>query len=228
LAFGLDRVLWLVDIGWHVVLDIGTVGNLVILRRQIDRAVGNIKCNVGFNSVVVIVKDACPAIAGASGSVVKLGQSCRVEWSPSRYSRHRNGRSASRSYRSSRTNRTLHFRGLCCASSGVRSAPGGRCRCRSASRTKYCGARSLNGPHAGGSGRKCSADFSGWVEFVGKIRRDETLLARLVVVFVIINVLGLVRLEWLINFTIDRHHILFRLPSVLVSPVLKFNSWVLS
>jgi len=226
LAVGLDRVLWLVDIGWHIVLDIGTVGNLVILRRQIDRAVGYIKCNVRFNSVVVIVKDACPAIAGASGSVVKLGQSCRVEWSPSRYSRHRN-RSASRSYRSSRANRTLHFCGLCCASSGVRSAPGGRCRCRSASRTKYCAARSLNGPH-GGSGRKCSADFSGWVEIVGKVRWDETLLARLVVVFVIINVLGLVRLDRMINFTIDQYSILFRLPRVLVFPVLKFNSWFLS
>ena len=115
MAVGLDGVLRLVDIGWHVVLDIGTVSNLVILRRQIDRAVGYIKCNVRFNnSVVVIVKDACPAIAGASGSVViiiKLGQSCRVEWSPSRYSRHRSR--ASRSYRSSRgANRTLHFCGL--------------------------------------------------------------------------------------------------------------------
>ena len=55
MAVGLDGVLRLVDIGWHVVLDIGTVSNLVILRRQIDRAVGYIKCNVRFNNSVVVI-----------------------------------------------------------------------------------------------------------------------------------------------------------------------------
>lgn len=66
-AIGFDFVLRLVDIGRHVGFDVGTVGNLVILRRQIDSATteGCIKGVVRFISV--IGEYACPAI-GANWS----------------------------------------------------------------------------------------------------------------------------------------------------------------
>lgn len=176
MAVGLDLVLRLVDIGRQAVLDVCIVGNLVILRRQIDRAIGDIKGNVRFTDSV-IVKDACPAI-GASGSVgvvvvVVVSRlschSCRLgrlwsERSPTGNRRHGSA---------SRADRTL---GL-----GRFGGDGtfGRCYRRRTTRARYGGAGGNVFFGRGGRGRGRAGgvevfDRDGRIEFGDKVGRDET------------------------------------------------------
>lgn len=213
LAVGLDFVLGFVHVWWHVVLDVGTVGDLVILRRQIDGPVWIIKCNVRFSSV--ILKGACSAI-GASGSVViRLGQSCRVsrrgEWSPSRNRRHR---------RVFRADGTV---GLCGLGRGGGRALGRRSCSGRATRARVASAArrgDVLGDYRGRSRARVEViDGDGRVEFGGKFGRDETIVIELaVVVFVfVVKVFRLLRLRVRnVALTIDWYHVLLGLPQLLI------------